>query len=55
MCCPLAVCLLIPIYAEDDYRVLQDDLLRIEEWTNKWKIISNTDRCEVLQVTLLSI
>ena len=32
--------------------VLQDDLLRIEEWANKWMMLFNTDKCEVLQITL---
>jgi len=49
-------CLLYrPIYTEDDNRILQDDLLRIEEWANKWKMIFNTDKCEVLQVTLSNL
>ena len=46
-------CLLYrPIHTTDDSRFLQEDLLRIEEWANKWMMTFNTDKCEVLQVTL---
>ena len=49
-------CLLYkPIYAKDDNRILQDDLLLIEEWADKWKMIFNTCKCKVLQVTLSNL
>ena len=41
-----------PICSADDSPILQEDLLQIEEWANKWMMIFNTDKCEVLQVTL---
>ena len=41
----------LPICSTDDSRILQEDLLQIEEWANKWMMIFNTDKCEVLQVT----
>ena len=37
-------CLLYrPIHTTDDSRFLQEDLLRIEEWANKWMMTFNTD------------
>ena len=54
----LAACLLIIVYCTDKYytvddsHIIQDDLLCIEEWADKWMVIFNTDKCEVLQLLL---
>ena len=40
------------ICSADDSRILQEDLLQIEEWANKCMMIFNTDKCEALQITL---
>jgi len=49
-------CLLYrPIHTADDSRILQDDLIRVEEWANKWMMVFNPDKCEVLQVTLSNV
>ena len=49
-------CLLYrPIKTTDDRYTLQEDLSRIEEWANKWMMIFNTDKCEVLHVSLSNL
>jgi len=47
----MTVCLYRPIYSVDDSHILQD-LLRIEKWADKWMMIFNTDKCEVLHKLL---
>ena len=39
----------------DDCRILQDDLLGMEDWVNTWKMDFNIDKCEVLQISLSKI
>jgi len=40
------------IHTVDGSHILQDDFSRIEEWVDKWMMVFNADKCEVLQVTL---
>ena len=39
------------ISSPDDCCILQDDLLKMEDWANTWKMV-NIDKCEVLQISL---
>ena len=32
--------------------MVQDDLLRMEDWADTWKMVFNIDKCEVLQISL---
>ena len=42
------------ISSPDDCCILQDDLLKMEDWANTWKMVFNIDKCEVLQINLSS-
>ena len=42
------------ISSPDDCCILQDDLLKMEDWANTWKMVFNIDKCEVLQISLSS-
>ena len=33
-------------------RILQNDLLKLEEWENKWKMLVNINKCMILRVTV---
>ena len=47
-----------PLYRQisslDNYCILQDDLLKIGDWANTWKMVYNIDKCKVLQISLSS-
>ena len=36
----------------DDCKTLQNDLYKVESWTNEWIMTFNTTKCEVIQITL---
>ena len=38
--------------SERDIKTLQSDLTNLELWARKWLMTFNTDKCEVLQITL---
>ena len=40
------------IRSPEDCCILQDDLLKVEDWDNTWKMVFNIDKCEVLQISL---
>ena len=42
------------IRSQDDCCILQNDLLKMEEWANTWMMTFNVDKCEVLQISLSS-
>ena len=33
-------------------KTLQSDLFKLETWDNKWLMSFNTNKCEVIQITL---
>ena len=39
-----------PVLSEDDRQSLQSDLIKIGEWSKKWQMPFNVNKCQVLQV-----
>ena len=39
------------IHTEDDCLILQEDLHSLQLWANKWQMIFNLDKCELIRIT----
>ena len=39
----------------DDHKILQNDLVLLQEWADKWKLYFNTKKCKVLHLGLKNL
>ena len=39
------------IHSEDDQQILQDNLTRMVEWSTKWQMLFNADKCHAMTIT----
>ena len=39
------------IHSKEDCLMLQEDLNSLQLWANKWQMMFNTDKCELIRIT----